>query len=217
MQENEKYNLTAVRTVPAIVAKHLVDGLSLLPTLDAERPKSIVDIGSGAGFPGLVLAIARPRWQLTLVEAARKKTKFHAFVQDELKLDNVRSMWARAEDLARKEREAYDVAVARAVARMNALAEISLPLVRKGGAFLAQKSLDVGNTELAEARIAVSTMGGIVEDTGEAWTEMLLKEADLDERDTANSLRRCIVMVRKIRATPKTYPRSFAAISRKPL
>lgn len=219
--EGERVNLSAVRCVPGALVTHVVDALSLVPLLDEMDASSVVDVGAGAGLPGLVLAVARPEWGVTLVEAARKKVSFQETAVRELGLSNVEPVWARAEEFGRGEgRECFDVAVARAVARMPVVAELCLPMVRRGGLFVAQKSLDGTATEVRRGERAVKMLGGRVRDVAEAWTEELVREAAGEfgegvERE--DDRRKCLVVVEKVRETPEGYPRMFNAIKKKPL
>lgn len=211
LETNKNVNLTAVRTQEGIISKHLIDGLGLLDTLDAESPRLILDVGSGAGFPGLVLAIARPEWQITLCDSARKKTKCHEQFIDALGIQNAETVWARAEELGRdnNHREFYDVVVARAVAEMRVLAELTLPLVRVGGVLVAQKSIDPAEyDELVGASRAIHLMGAETETVLEAWTES--EVADLDSARTPaldDGRKRSLVVVRKRGRTPRAFPR----------
>jgi 16S rRNA (guanine527-N7)-methyltransferase len=218
---NKTTNLTAVRTEEGLIARHLVDGLGLLPLLDGMRVRNIVDLGSGAGFPGLVLAICRP-WSLTLVEASRKKSKFQEQAISELGLRNVEALWGRAEDIGHDvlHRESYDLCVARGVAKMPVLAELALPLVRVGGALVAQKSVERGDqrTELQAAANALAQLGGAIDGVEFSWTCDIIRshlpaEADSEDADR----RRAFVTVRKTRATDRVYPRTSGTPKKDPL
>lgn len=216
MEVNNLYNLTAIRTRDAVLLKHLVDGLSLLPHLDDEDPKRIIDVGTGAGFPGLVLAIARPKWQITLLDSVRKKTQFHALVEKELQLRNVQSIWARAEEVGqdRAHREHYDAAVARSVAEMRVLAELCLPLVAVKGCFVAQKSVDASHQEIKLAHAAITTLGGSLESVSPAWQGQLNGQTMTDRSDESQ---KSIVVVRKTARTPRRYPRHAGMPKKAPL
>lgn len=218
---NKTTNLTAVRTEDGIIARHLVDGLGLLPLLDIENPRTILDMGSGAGFPGLILAICRP-WTLTLVESSGKKSKFHEQAIADLGLANVRTEWARAEELGQDiiHRESYDVCVARAVAQMPVLAELTLPLIRVGGALIAQKSVERSGQrpELQVAANALKKVGGSIENVEFSWTaemvnSILPTESDSDDEDR----QRAFVTVRKVKPSDSRYPRLSGTPKKNPL
>lgn len=219
LHANKTTNLTAVRTIDGLIARHLVDGLGLVPLLDDAAPRTIVDIGSGAGFPGLVLAIARP-WSLSLVEASRKKSRFHEAAVAELGLHNVTPVWGRAEELGQDvfHRESYDVCVARAVAPMAVLAELTLPLVRVGGRLVAQKSVEREGpkAELEAAENAVRKMGGKFAGVDEAWTTEMIHEFMPEEVVSEDRLR-AYVNVKKIRGTDQRYPRVSGTPKKNPL
>ncbi|MBA3533275.1 MAG: 16S rRNA (guanine(527)-N(7))-methyltransferase RsmG, partial [Ardenticatenales bacterium] len=160
---NERINLTAITDLEGIVVKHFLDSLSVLVALDpvAQAGTSIIDVGTGAGFPGIPLAIVRPTWQITLLEATRKKVDFLQLVADELGLSNAVTLWGRAEEQGHEaaQREQYDVAVARAVAELPVLAEYCLPFVRVGGRWVAQKGARV-EEEVQNAHNALGQLGG---------------------------------------------------------
>ncbi|CDF33311.1 unnamed protein product [Chondrus crispus] len=212
LSESKRYNLTAIRTRDAVLLKHVVDALSLLPALDAEAAAAatgllVVDVGTGAGFPGLVLAIARPQWDVTLLEAARKKTRFHDLVERELALPNVSSVWGRAEEVGQSKmhRGRYDAVVARSLAEMRVCCELCVPLAKVGGALFAQKSVGAGAEEIAAAKEAIRRLGGKLESGQGEETE------DVDGR------KKCIVAVRKVKATPRAFPRLPGVPKKTPL
>lgn len=217
-------NLSGTRTFEDALIVHAVDSLSLLPTLDRAVDENnklhLVDVGSGAGFPGFAIAVARERWSVALVEATRKKVNYQQDAIQDVQIGNVKPIWGRAETLDDGHRALYDACVARAVARMVTLAEISLPLVRVGGLFIAQKSLDATQRELREAENALRKLGGEIVDVRQAWTERIIGDvvrengvevARNDEREKS------LVVVKKISDTPHFYPRSHSAMKNKPL
>lgn len=215
---NQKQNLTAIRRPGDIITKHILDAFTLLPTLDYEDPCRMIDIGSGAGLPGFVIAIARPGIHVTLLDSVRKKTMFHSQVIADLELTNVESVWARAEDAARNpdHRECYCLSVARSVARMSALAELCLPFVRVNGAFVAQKMVDACHSEVSDAKSAIAQLGGRLSSVTDAWPasfpqESLVKSVDGDYRTKA------LVIVRKERPTAGRYPRKPGIPVKSPL
>lgn len=224
LEANKTTNVTAVRSRDAFIIRHLVDGIGLLSFLDPLEPQRLVDVGSGAGLPGLVLAICRPEWHVTLVDSVRKKTRVQASACEELDIGNVRCVWGRAETIGQEteHREAYDVACARAVAEMRVLAELTLPLVAVGGAVVAQKSVerDGNYEEIDRAAGAIRSLGGRLDGVHPAWTEDETLQFDLksssDQGEPAH-LRRSIAIIRKERSTSSHYPRDPGVPKKSPL
>ena len=201
-EKNQVMNLTAI-TDPAGVARlHFLDSAALLALADL-RGKRVVDVGTGAGFPGLPLKILEPSIRLTLLDAQRKRVDFLREVCEDLGLEDVECVHGRAEEFAQQRRESFDFAVSRAVAALPVLTELCLPLVKPGGQFLAMKSVD-SNEELNAAGRAVNLLGGRLE-----------KPADYSISGT-NVPRRLVIMT-KITETQKKYPRTFAKIKKNPL
>ncbi len=199
--KNRVMNLTAISGEDESATKHFLDSAAvLLPAPMAG--KTVIDVGSGAGFPGLPLRILEPEMRLTLLDAQQKRVGFLAEVCAALGFADVQCVHARAEELTAR-RERYDLALARAVARLNVLAELCLPYVRVGGKFLALKGPGV-TEELSEAERAVKALGAEVEDV---FAYDIPGEA----------LRHNIVVLRKTAPTPKQYPRRFAQIKKSPL
>lgn len=202
---NERINLTAITTPEDVARKHFVDSLSLLRSLDESDGLQVVDVGSGAGFPGLVLAMARPGWRVLLLDAMGKRIAFLREAIEATGLANVEAVHLRAEDAGRRPelREGFDVATARAVAGLPVLAEYCLPLVRVGGWFLAMKAREA-EEEVAAAEHAIAVLGG---------------EAESVVRFTLPGIgeERAIVRVRKVGTTPGAYPRRPGLPERKPL
>src|SRR4051794_14033391 len=161
LEWNRRFNLTAIQAPEEIIDKHFLDSLSCSLAVDFIAAHRLVDVGTGAGFPGMVLKIAFPHLEVTLLDAVEKRLRFLQRVGEELTLTGVQIVHARAEDAGRdpRTREQFDIAVSRAVARLNSLAEYCLPLVRVGGSFLAQKGPQI-DEELDEARAALRTLGG---------------------------------------------------------
>lgn len=201
-EKNKVMNLTAI-TDPAEVARlHFLDSAALLALADF-RGKSVVDVGTGAGFPGLPLRILEPSIRLTLLDAQNKRVDFLREVCGELGLEHVDFVHGRAEEFAQSRREAFDLAVSRAVAALPVLAELCLPLVKVGGRFLAMKSVS-SHEELNAAGRAVRLLGGRLE-----------KPLDYDIPGT--NVRHRLVIITKITETQKKYPRTFAKIKKNPL
>jgi len=163
LEWNQKVNITAIRNREEAMRRHVEDSLSLLPVLHLEGVETlrVIDVGSGGGLPGVILAIARPEWEVTLLDSLRKRCDFVSSAVQRLGLSNVTVVCARAEDVGRDEahREAYDVAVARAVAEMRLLNELCLPLVRIGGLLVAAKGPDPSE-ELQAAGRSLSELRG---------------------------------------------------------
>ena len=205
MQWNRRMNLTAIRTPEAIQVRHFLDSLSCLLAMQKTPMKRVIDIGTGAGFPGLVLKIARPEIKLTLVEATSKKLEFCRQLAVTLGLEGVEFLPDRAEAVGRDSahRGAYDWAVARGVARMPVLAEYLLPLIRIGGYGLAQK----GKAGFDEAEAAT----GVIEHLGGKLHEPVM--VDLPGiPDT-----RTLIVIEKVAETPSRYPRRVGIPAKRPL
>ena len=205
LETNRVMNLTAVTDPDAVAVRHMLDSLFLLTAADFSG-KRVIDVGTGAGFPGLPLKLYRPELDVTLLDSTRKRIDFVARTAEELGCP-VRAVAARAEELiAQKgEREGYDIAVSRAVAPLNILAELCLPFIRPGGLFLPSKSAnDAFREELEQGRGAVAALGGAVRD---------IIEYTLPGEEG----RRCVLVIEKQRPTPAQYPRRYAKIAAAPL
>lgn len=201
---NARFNLTAIKDPLDVQIKHFLDSLTVLKALPP-GPLRLIDVGTGAGFPGLPLKILRPELRLTLVEATGKKVRFCQHVAKRLGLDGVRVVHARAEEVGQQaeHREHYDWAVARAVAEMPVLAEYLLPLVVRGGGFVAQKSKDAP-AEAHAAEGALRKLGGTLERLIEVELPGVVDP-------------RYLVLIRKTAATPQAYPRRPGLPSKQPI
>lgn len=201
---NEKMNLTAITDESGVALKHFADSLSLLNFVDIPQNSSLADVGTGAGFPGVVLKIARPDIKLTLIDSLNKRLVFLGEVCAQLGIE-AELIHSRAEDGARDEklRESFDFAVSRAVARMNILSEYCLPYVKVGGAFCAMKGAQA-NEEFKESLNAINTLGGKLEK--KYFFEL-----------PENGGERAIAVVRKVKNTPQKYPRQSGKIKAKAL
>jgi 16S rRNA (guanine527-N7)-methyltransferase len=211
--ENQKYNLTRIDSPQRIEVRHFLDslaGLSVLDTLSQKtgKPLQVLDIGSGAGFPGLVLAVVRPTWNIVSLEATEKKANFQKMVCDTLALKNTTILNGRAEAVAHlaQFRQAFDVVTARALAAMPVLIELSLGFVKINGLGLYWKGPSV-KEELTTAQAAVNQMGGEIEQT----LSYALQTEDSEPAKLS------LVVCKKIKPTPKEYPRAFGIIKKKPL
>ncbi|MBU0629318.1 MAG: 16S rRNA (guanine(527)-N(7))-methyltransferase RsmG [Candidatus Margulisbacteria bacterium] len=193
---NNKFNLTSITDPEEIRKKHFEDSLLLLRSLELKQG-SLVDIGAGAGFPGIPLKIICPNIHLTLVEATKKKTEFLAHLAARLGLKNVEVVWGRAEEVLSTRREQFDLAVARAVAELNTLAEYCLPFVKIGGLFVAYKELAI-EPEIERAGASIKRLGGLVN--------------RVDKYDS-----RSLVFIDKIAPTPADFPRRSGMAKKRPL
>lgn len=201
LEKNKVMNLTAITEPRDVAALHLLDSAALL-TLADFRGKTVVDVGTGAGLPGLPLRLVDPSIRLTLLDAQRKRVAFLQAVCREWAPD-VQCLHARAETLARQRREEFDIAVSRAVAQMGTLWELCLPLVRPGGWCLAMKSVHC-DEELSASCRAISLLGG---------GTPLVREYCIP----GTQVRRRLVLVPKERPTPPDYPRPFSKIKKGPI
>ncbi len=202
LETNRVMNLTAITDPADFAALHLLDSAALL-TMEDFRGKRVVDVGTGAGFPGVPLRILEPDFDLTLLDSLGKRIEFLRWTCDQLGLERVEAVHARAEEFAADHRERYDVAVSRAVAALNVLCELALPLVKVGGRFLAMKSVD-SDAEIDAARGAAGQLGGRIRE---------LRDYTVPGTD----VRHRVVIVDKVRPTPAQFPRPFARIKKRPL
>ncbi len=202
---NSRMNLTGITEPAEIALKHYLDSLTVLPYLPTSRRSRLLDVGTGAGFPGLPLAIALPLLHVTLLDATAKKLCFVAAAGQRLNLDNIRSLHARAEDAGRDDahRGSYEFVTARAVNRLPALMECTLPMTKRGGLVIAMKGA-TAHEEARGAAKAIATLGGEL--------------AGIDEvRLPGLDNPRYLVMVRKVGKTPRRYPRQAGTPSREPI
>lgn len=200
VQKNEVMNLTAITQPQEVATLHLLDSLSLIP-LAPLRGKKIIDVGTGAGFPGLPLKIALPESKVTLLDSLNKRVEFLRESCDALKLQGVSCVHARAEEYGH--RETFDYAVSRAVASLPVLCELCLPFVKVGGEFLAMKSSHT-EEEIQAAKPAIALLGGKI-------TEVI------DYTIPTTEITHRVVRIEKIAPTAKKYPRCFAQIKKQPL
>jgi len=202
LEWNKKFNLTSIIEPEDIRIKHFEDSLALSKAFDfsSGSPK-VIDIGSGAGFPGLPLKMAFPNIILTLLEATKKKTEFLKHASAVLGLDNVEVVWGRAEDYARQRREIFDVAACRALGPLRTAVELCLPFVRPGGVFLAMKG-PCAQQEIKEAQKAIKLLGGSIKEV----ISYRIKDND-----------RAIIAIKKTGKTPERYPRRAGIPKKDPL
>ena len=201
VEKNQVMNLTAITEPEQVARLHFLDCIALLGAANFYG-KTVIDVGCGAGFPGVPLKIAEPSIDLTLLDSLKKRMDWLESTLPELGIE-AQCVAARAEEYALAHREQYDIAVSRAVARLTMLAELCLPLVRVGGHFVAMKSAD-SDEELSQAARAIATLGGKV-----------IRIWDYPVPGT-DAVHRAVVIT-KVKATPKPYPRRFAKIKQQPL
>lgn len=204
LEWNKKINLTSVTDEKEIIIKHYLDSLSLGSAVDL-KGKTLIDVGAGAGFPGIPLKILREDLAVTLLDSLEKRVRFLNEVIGCLSLDGIEAIHGRAEDYGVKQeyREKYDYATARAVAELSVLCEYCLPFVKPGGLFIAMKGPSA-ETELQEAGKAISILGGRLEDV----KKLVLPFSDYE---------RTIILIRKCRHTPAGYPRKSGKPTKSPL
>lgn len=202
---NEKINLTAITEEEEFIKKHFIDSIKVFRSSELKDSKKIIDIGTGAGFPGIPIKIINPDIEVVLLDSLNKRVNFLNEVINKLQLKGVTAIHGRAEDFARekKYREAFDAVVSRAVANMAVLSELCIPYVKLNGHFIALKGPAV-DEEIQEGLKAVTTLGGIVEKV----IEVEVEDTDLNHN---------LVIVKKIKETPKVYPRKAGTASKKPI
>jgi len=202
---NSFMNLTAITEFDEVLKKHFIDSMSLIKAYDVYEPSKVIDVGTGAGFPGLVLKIAFPDMKITLLDSLNKRIQFLNAVIEKLKLQNVETIHGRAEDIAKpgQLREKYDLCVSRAVANLSTLSEYCLPFVRVGGKFISYKSEKI-QEEAEKANNAIKILGGKIE----RQVEFYLPDSDIY---------RNLFVIKKENMTSKKYPRKAGLPSKEPL
>ena len=202
LEKNKVMNLTAITEEKDVATLHLLDSAALLNMADLSG-KKVVDVGTGAGFPGMPMRIVKEDFSLTLLDSLNKRIDFLKDCCAELGFTDVNCVHARAEEFAAGNRESFDFATSRAVANLSVLSELALPLVKVGGQFLAMKSVD-SEEEITAAKSAIKTLGGKISRV-EDYT---IPGTDVTHR---------VVVIDKVSPTPAKYPRAFAKIKKQPL
>lgn len=202
---NEKINLTAIVEDEQIVKKHFIDCIKIFKCSPLKEAKNIIDIGTGAGFPGIPIKIIKSDINVVLLDSLNKRINFLNEVINKIELKNISTIHGRAEDFSRKleYREKSDVAVSRAVANLAVLSELCIPYVKVGGYFVAMKGPSV-EEEIKDGKSAVSILGGKIEDI----IKIEIEDSDLNHN---------LVVIKKVKETPKAYPRKAGTAIKKPL
>ena len=205
VEKNKVMNLTAITEKEEVIDKHFIDSISLNKAMDVTKPLKILDLGTGAGFPGIPLKIAYPNLEITLLDSLNKRIKFLDEVIEALSLEGIVTIHGRAEDYAKQAsyREQFDICVSRAVANLATLSEYCLPYVKEGGCFISYKSGSV-EEELEQSKKAIFELGGKVKEV----IAFTLPETDIE---------RTFVVIEKVRKTPKKYPRKAGLPSKEPI
>lgn len=188
-----------------MIDKHFIDSISLKKAMDVTKPVKVLDLGTGAGFPGIPLKIAYPNLQVTLLDSLNKRIKFLQEVIEELSLEEIDAIHGRAEDYAKQSgyREQFDICVSRAVANLATLSEYCLPYVKQGGCFISYKSGAV-QEELEQSKKAIKELGGRVKEV----IPFVLPDTDIE---------RTFVVIEKVKQTPRKYPRKAGLPSKEPI
>lgn len=202
---NKVMNLTGITEFDEVMQKHFVDSAAAAKYVEMEKVNSLIDVGTGAGFPGIPLKIVYPHIQVTLLDSLNKRIKFLEEVVDNLGLTGIETVHGRAEDTAKKAeyREQFDLSVSRAVANLASLTEYCLPFVKVGGKFVSYKSVSV-DEEITQSKKVVYVLGGEIEKV----EKFNLPESDME---------RALVIIEKKRSTPKKYPRKAGMPTKEPL
>ena len=205
IEKNKVMNLTAITEYEEVVDKHFIDSILLGSVKGLSGKKRVIDVGTGAGFPGIPLKIVYPELEITLLDSLNKRVKFLDEVIEELGLTGIQAVHSRAEDLAQDaaHRQQYDICVSRAVANLATLSEYCIPFVKQGGYFISYKSTQI-EEELKQAKKAVQVLGGTLEQ---------IETVQIP----GTTIERQFVMIRKTGTTPKKFPRKAGTASKTPI
>lgn len=205
LEWNKNVNLTSITDEEQIIKKHFIDSIKIFKFSPLREMKSVIDVGTGAGFPGIPMSIVNPNMKVVLLDSLNKRINFLEEVKNKLGLKNIETIHGRAEDYAvrGKLRDKFDAAVSRAVASLPVLSEYCLPYVKVGGYFIALKGPAV-EEEILLSKNAISSLGGTLEDI----IKVSIEESDLEHN---------IVIIKKIKDTPKQFPRKAGTASKKPI
>lgn len=205
IETNKVMNLTAITEKNEVIVKHFIDSLLIVKSIDLNKYHNLIDVGTGAGFPGIPIKIIFPHIKVTLLDSLNKRLKFLNNVIEELGLKNIYTVHGRAEDLGHNSdyREKFDICVSRAVANLSTLSEYCIPFVKQNGKFVSYKS-SVSSEEISESNKAVKILGG---------KTVINKNYDLPCSD----IKRTLVIIDKIKDTPKKYPRKAGTPSKEPI
>lgn len=202
---NKVMNLTNITDFDEVVIKHFIDSLTLVKAIELNKTSSIIDIGTGAGFPGIPIKIAYPHIKVVLLDSLNKRVNFLNEVINVLKLENIYPLHGRAEEFARKEdcRERFDLCVSRAVANLSSLSEYCIPYVKIGGSFVSYKSGRI-EEELTNSKRAIKELGGILKN-------------EVPFNIPGTDISRNLIVIQKIKSTPKKYPRKAGMPTKEPI
>ena len=202
---NQVMNLTAITQKDEVIMKHFLDSLSITQLIDFSQTENVIDVGTGAGFPGIPLKIAFPHLQVTLMDSLNKRVKFLNEIGEKIGIKNMVAIHSRAEELGKNKeyREKYDLCVSRAVANLSTLSEYCIPFVKIGGYFVSYKGNHISQ-ECREASGAIEQLGGKIE----KQLEFYLPESDIE---------RTFIKIKKIKQTPNKYPRKAGMPAKEPL